>query len=923
MLLSSPRSIPEPSTNERQFLTCERNNTPDGRFFQNFSLYSTEHARQSSVRSSQSSERDHRLAALEPNDTKIHHHHHPKQTSNNSTALNVPTKFTPTDTSSRRKRRPSTSSVTSIASTNLHPAATNSYFAPQPESSNLEARSPVLKRAPASRSSHGIETSSGPPPALSTQRSYTTEASRNSHASTQQRPLKPRTDAGTLLVAANNIVAGDFGSRGCEVETAASSRQKSFPVERTSNRMDRNDADVWAGDDGDATIRAVASVGCGEYRITSIEMLKLEIQQAHSGNDDLFLRLARSNTSSQKAGDAAARSERRKSRIELGRHRQSLSTNELPSSGARPSSSGRPFESRGSTSFQTRPATSDGWDRQQHSASSQAGSPKPDYRFLQLDGPSATSRVQSRNDSRSQKQGVALQNSFSAAHTVSNGSVSPESRNGRETLTPISKSAPMHAHSYRQSNLSYSTLGNGKSAELRGSIARTTGDESSPEIPRADGTESTASTTAPSTVWDELDDLKSRIRKLELTGKLPTTSGEAVTNGSGERPPTATTTVTTLSPSPKHRRGNSSSPSPSVVGGPAAANIHPLLHASLAKAKPIIGSEAHRALEATASDALSLATMMGSGGPQGTLSSAASIVGGSSLSERQIRRKADSMCRSLTELCIAICDLKTESASTPARAQAVLQAPVLNPSASPKHQPPDLLTYRRSHLESQDPDPSTLTRSGSRALSRLEARRSSMQALHTSTTAQSPLSEISTPTQDNLKRPKRHSLAPTLLPRHRALVNEEDINDDEDSPLRPPSRALTSIGQPRNSPRTPREYTSRHPLPNHTPPSALTNPQARRHHVSPSFAGSPQVPASPLIQSGARRYLERSTPLLTERNPPPSSAVEDGPGGNLAEERKRRIGSLGQYSPAGRTGEVALGRNGSVIRRSVQGGGGG
>lgn len=77
-----------------------------------------------------------------------------------------------------------------------------------------------------------------------------------------------------------------------------------------------------------------------------------------------------------------------------------------------------------------------------------------------------------------------------------------------------------------------------------------------------DGTESTMSTTAPSTVWDELDDLKSRIRKLELTGKLPSSSAAAMSSMAGERPRTATTTVTTVSSSPKHKQKASSNSPP-------------------------------------------------------------------------------------------------------------------------------------------------------------------------------------------------------------------------------------------------------------------------------------------------------------------------------------------------------------------------
>ena len=50
------------------------------------------------------------------------------------------------------------------------------YFAPHFGSPSHELRSPLHRRPrpPASRSSHGIETLSGPPPALSTQRSYNT-----------------------------------------------------------------------------------------------------------------------------------------------------------------------------------------------------------------------------------------------------------------------------------------------------------------------------------------------------------------------------------------------------------------------------------------------------------------------------------------------------------------------------------------------------------------------------------------------------------------------------------------------------------------------------------------------------------------------------------------------------------------------------
>ena len=318
MFLSSPRN-PIASTNEPESLDIKRNNTSDHQSFEEHCLYSPDLVRRSSVRSSKSSKRDSRLAGLEPIEPKPqhhHHHHYLTQASNDSRTLSIATDISPKNNYSRRKRRPSTSSVTSTVSVSSakSPAPTSSYFAPQPESSGFVARSPFAKRAPASRSSHGIETSSGPPPALSTQRSYTAEAARSSNCSAQQPPPRPRTEASSDVVKGNSIGLGTREPSECEDSTAASTQQKRVPVDQAMSTMDGTKVDAWAKDDGDATIRAVDSVGRGKHCMTSIEMLKLENKQAHTGNDDLFLRLARSNTTGQGAGDSVARSERRKVR---------------------------------------------------------------------------------------------------------------------------------------------------------------------------------------------------------------------------------------------------------------------------------------------------------------------------------------------------------------------------------------------------------------------------------------------------------------------------------------------------------------------------------------------------------------------------------------------------------------------------------
>lgn len=169
---------------------------------------------------------------------------------------------------------------------------------------------------------------------------------------------------------------------------------------------------------------------------------------------------------------------------------------------------------------------------------------------------------------------------------------------------------------------------------------------------------SSVSTTAPSTVWDELDDLKSRIRRLELTGRIPASGvGSIITtdrtptntsNSSGDRPCTATTTVTTISSSPKNKTSGVS-PTGSTTSGPSS-NTHPLLHAALAKSKAIMAPEVYKYLELAAHDAVALSGAVGSTGSPGGPPPAV----GSMASERLVRRRADGICRSLTELCIAL-----------------------------------------------------------------------------------------------------------------------------------------------------------------------------------------------------------------------------------------------------------------------------
>lgn len=180
-----------------------------------------------------------------------------------------------------------------------------------------------------------------------------------------------------------------------------------------------------------------------------------------------------------------------------------------------------------------------------------------------------------------------------------------------------------------------------------------------------EASESSNSTAAPSTVWDELDELKSRIHRLELTGQMPKTSGAAVSRTSDERPPTAGTGATTLSGSPKRAQTEVVSVASSQRASQREAQ--PILRSALAKTKPYVSSDVYDAIEAAASDALSLSKMMGPPGQAGPISSGASTIGGggsNTVTDRQLRKKAESICRSLTELCLALTDQGTQQRST-------------------------------------------------------------------------------------------------------------------------------------------------------------------------------------------------------------------------------------------------------------------
>jgi hypothetical protein len=477
--------------------------------------------------------------------------------------------------------------------------------------------------------------------------------------------------------------------------------------------------------------------------------------------------------------------------------------------------------------------------------------------------------------------------------------------------------------SYRRSNLSAFRSDRAVSTSEAQERSRYT--DQNP--PRVEGTDSTLSTTAPSTVWDELDELKSRIRKLELTGKLPSSSAAAMSTV--ERPQTATTTVTTMSSSPKRGKASTSPMESAIDGLPP--TVHPLLHEALRKARPALSADIYQKLEATASDALQLASVMGTGLQSGN----PSAIGASSSAERQLRRRADSMCRGLTELTIAL--------SARPKSPTLLQPfrPSSRDASSTFNRTPPTTSYsvdsnsRFSRRFSNDPE-EVRQSVMSRVQSRLETRRASLLHNTINSSPQEFTSQelvVHTPSSahsQNQMQPtssSRLNRAATRLRSRRVQGNVDggdDSENDHSPSVRPVSRARTDVSLRHRSARDRtslgREYTSSHPLPSFVKkgtdsatdrsPSVIAGsglPIRRAQPSSNTNGGSSNLnsPATPRdnIQPGYRRYVSSgmgrdSSPYLSSNEPTPENVTVQR-GGASGSRRSlgltSRLGQVGSF----------------------------
>ena len=726
------------------------------------------------------------------------------------------------------------------------------------QSSNLGPnRSPSQKRKPpASHSSYGIETTLGPPPSYSTQRTLSQDRvwSVNQNSTTRERvtpqlhelPDVPKqTQPDRLLPeytsALHNSDTADTDADASSPETL-DTQSVATPQEASDMTPPTSADGSNIRDDADCSIRGLGLAGPPDDP-------KASSSEETNKSEDLFLNIAKTDAS--RLPEPVTRLDKRRSRISL-----PFLSGSRPSPTAYSSAMAPPIED------------------EHHDTQTDIPRRFGKRSSLGQHVPGALTSSQYFEDSRSTVSRFADHVSTAESNT---GRPSTRSRRYSNANVDSYLRPPSRSQTGRTSRLVSENLYTSRFKPV----------DQPP-------TESTVSTTAPSTVWDELDELKSRIKKLELTGKLPPSSAAAMT--SSERPRTATTQATTMSSSPKHKPAVSALPS-AIEGIPS--TTHPLLHEALSNAKSSVSNEVYQKLQATVSDALQLSALT-SQESQTTLRGLMSPT-----DERQIRRRTESMCRSLTELAIALLS-ESKAVTSPAARPGSRDAGTVS-----------ALRSRRTSNEHTDRPPVT-----ARVQSRLDSRRAS---LLNQQTASSPAqqTEFDTSAASMVSQPATtsHLMSRTsTVTRHRRTPGIVDgRSDGEESPsIRPVSRAMTDVpsGQ-RQSTRAratfSREYTKQHPLPmaqvdtssNTTPLPA--NLVSRRTYPMPSYQTGTAVencsPNTPSYQPASTSThipfqrppftisIERRKASHLSESPVSQSTPESNPGSGQRQASGRR--SLG------------------------------
>lgn len=260
-------------------------------------------------------------------------------------------------------------------------------------------------------------------------------------------------------------------------------------------------------------------------------------------------------------------------------------------------------------------------------------------------------------------------------------------------------------------------------------------------------------------------------------------------------------------------------------------------------------ADVYKALESSVKDALEMSTMASSLGiSDGTSVAGSALNLDDSSAEKRMRRKADNLCRSLTELCIALCEVQQASspilqAKLAARRGSQDVVPAM-PSPEVEYSPLYNLEERRQRL---DRGQSSSLRNSNRPVDSTSLRLTS--STYQRTTPRYLESRDSPSVDaDPTRRPLNRTYTSLLQhePPHPSTYDQYDDADEDfehDPTVRIPSRAMTTTeldsrrqtstgDSPRALRKFSRDYTSRHPLPDAPSLSFKQPPQPSQQNSS-------------------------------------------------------------------------------------------
>ncbi|KAH7070381.1 hypothetical protein BKA63DRAFT_420117 [Paraphoma chrysanthemicola] len=492
------------------------------------------HSRKSSKEASQHRKQDKAEKAepppKEPKESR--EKERPKQHTRTKTApetpslLRLPSSSSTVSASPRSRRATVTVPSTPTATAPYTPssATSQSYFSPQPAPSGKEPRSPPATRRPPASFSVGHDTSRGPPVTLIT---------RGNSDYARRPPQKP---ADYAYAQQQFQQLGLVSPGGSQQQQQQSSRQRRDASENSSEvtpqppqqtNPPRRNSTTAAASSASASARAAQHMASSVDESSDDDSSSgppsthEDRRAAHSGheatdtsgtdgeqNEDLFLNIAEDDAPKQRPADTLTRHDKLRSRI--GRINRLSSPSALHSSSPGPSSSTTPTVSRIPSTTESRANTQRRVSHVPTSSRTLLDRP-PQSPASPFETPRARPLELSTKASFSRRDSDLSPRDFLAQFTSKRRGSQPETQH-----TPPNKTG-----TYRPSNLGHysSSRDDARPAQPEPAQLETAS--------RADGTESHGSTGPAVSVWDELDELKTRIRRIEMGGKIPSTSSAA------------------------------------------------------------------------------------------------------------------------------------------------------------------------------------------------------------------------------------------------------------------------------------------------------------------------------------------------------------------------------------------------------------